>query len=39
VSGEVQVSSDDPLLAEIDARVQVLTLGYPWPDDLPMPEY
>ncbi len=39
VSGEVQVSSDDPLLAEIDTRVQVLTLGYPWPDDLPMPQY
>jgi hypothetical protein len=39
VSGEVQVSSDDPLLAEIDTRVQVLTLGYPWPEDLPMPEY
>ncbi len=39
VSGEVEVSSEDPLLAEIDTRVQVLTLGYPWPDDLPMPEY
>ena len=39
VSGEVQVSSDDPLLAEIDTRVQVLAIGYPWPDDLPMPEY
>lgn len=39
VSGEVQVSSDDPLLAEFDTRVQVLTLGYPWPEDLPMPEY
>ena len=39
VSGEVQVPSDDPLLAAIDTRVQVLTLGYPWPDDLPQPEY
>jgi hypothetical protein len=35
----VQVPSDDPLLAAIDTRVQVLTLGYQWPDDLPQPEY
>lgn len=39
VSGEVQVPSDDPLLARIDTRVQELTLGYPWPEDLPQPQY
>lgn len=39
VSGEVQVSSDDPLLETLDTRVQVLSLGYPWPDDLPQPQY
>lgn len=39
VSGEVQVPSGDPLLDRIGTRVQELTLAYPWPDDLPRPEY
>ncbi len=39
VSGEVEVPTSEPLLEEIDTRVQVLSLGYPWPDDLPMPDY
>ncbi len=39
VSGEVQVPSDEPLLAKLDTRVQVLSIGYPWPEDLPQPEY
>ncbi|WP_152658666.1 hypothetical protein [Devosia chinhatensis] len=39
VAGEVQVPSADPLLATLDTRVQVLTIGYPWPEDLPQPQY
>jgi hypothetical protein len=39
IFGEVQVPSDEPLLEDVGANVQVLTLGYPWPDDLPQPEY
>lgn len=39
VAGEVLVSSDNPLLEVIDARVQVLSFGYPWPDDLDPPDY
>lgn len=39
VAGEVQVPSDEPLLQRIDTRVQVLSLGYAWPDDLPQPQY
>lgn len=39
VAGEVQVDSDEPLLRRIDTRVQVLSLGYPWPQDLPQPQY
>lgn len=39
VSGEVQVPSDEPLLAEMDTRVGVLSIGYAWPEDLPQPEY
>jgi hypothetical protein len=39
VSGEVQVPSRDPLLETIDTRLEVLTLNYPWPEDLPQPEW
>jgi hypothetical protein len=39
VAGEVQVPSSEPLLEAIDTRVQILSLSYPWPDDLPQPEY
>jgi len=39
VLGEVQVPSNEPLLETLDTRVQVLSIGYAWPDDLPKPEY
>lgn len=39
VAGEVQVSSAEPLLQRLDTRVQVVSIGYPWPDDLPQPQY
>ncbi|NGP17389.1 hypothetical protein [Devosia aurantiaca] len=39
VSGEVQVPSDEGLLEILDTRLEVLSLGYAWPDDLPQPEY
>ncbi len=39
VAGEVQVPSDEGLLEILDVRVEVLTLGYPWPEDLPQPDY
>ena len=39
IEGEVQVPSNEPLLEEVDTRVQVLSIGYPWPEDLPQPQY
>jgi hypothetical protein len=39
IFGEVEVPSGEPLLEEAGAKVQVLTLGYPWPEDLPQPEF
>jgi hypothetical protein len=39
VSGEVTVPSSEPLLETLDVRVQSISLGYPWPEDLPQPEY
>ncbi|RYE57869.1 MAG: hypothetical protein EOP20_06815 [Hyphomicrobiales bacterium] len=39
VSGEVTVPSSEPLLKTLDVRVQSITLGYPWPEELPQPEY
>jgi hypothetical protein len=39
VSGEVQVPSDEGLLEILDTRVEVLSLGYAWPEDLPQPDY
>lgn len=39
VAGEVEVPSSEPLLKELDVRVSELTLGYPWPEELPQPEY
>jgi hypothetical protein len=39
VSGEVSVPSGEPLLEKLDTRVQSITVGYPWPEDLPQPEY
>lgn len=39
VSGEVTVPSSEPLLKMLDVRVQSINLGYPWPEDLPQPEY
>lgn len=39
ISGEVELRSDLPLLDEVDTRVVMLAIGYPWPDALPMPEY
>ncbi len=39
VAGEVQVPSAEPLLETLDTRVQVLSIGYAWPEDLPQPEY
>jgi hypothetical protein len=34
ISGEVQVPSDDPLLQQLDTRVQVVSLSYPSPEAL-----
>ncbi|MBO9589324.1 hypothetical protein [Devosia sp.] len=39
VSGEVTVRSSEPLLETLDVRVQSINLGYPWPEELPQPEY
>lgn len=39
VSGEVTVPSSEPLLETLDVRVQSISLGYPWPEELPQPEY
>lgn len=39
VSGEVTVPSSEPLLEQLDVRVQTLSIGYPWPEELPQPEY
>lgn len=39
VSGEVTVPSSEPLLVTLDVRVQSVNLGYPWPEELPQPEY
>lgn len=39
VSGEVTVPSSEPLLETLDVRVQSINLGYPWPEELPQPEY
>lgn len=39
VAGEVQVPSAEPLLETLDTRVQVLSIGYAWPEDLPQPQY
>ena len=39
IAGEVQVPSYEPLLAKLDTRVGVLSVGYAWPDALPQPEY
>ncbi len=39
ISGEVTVPSSEPLLHELDFRVNRLSLGYPWPEELPQPEY
>lgn len=39
ISGEVTVPSDEPLLETLGAKVNVLSLGYPWPENLPQPDY
>ncbi len=39
IAGEVQIASGEKLLEEVDTRVEVLSIGYPWPDDLPQPQY
>lgn len=39
VAGEVQVPSGDAMLETLDARVEVLSIGYAWPADLPQPQY
>lgn len=32
ITGEVQIPSDDPLLKTVDARIAVLSVGYPGPE-------
>lgn len=39
IAGDVELSSDMPLLRELDTRVTFVTIGYPWPDHIPQPEY
>ena len=39
VSGEVTVPSSESLLETLDVRVQSINLGYPWPEELPQPDY
>ena len=39
VSGEVTVPSSEPLLKTLDVRVQSITLGYPYPAELPPQDY
>lgn len=39
VSGEVTVPSSEPLLKTLDVRVQSISLGYPYPDELPKQDY
>ncbi len=39
IAGEVTVPSDEKLLRELDVRVTQISLGYPWPEDLPQPEF
>lgn len=39
IAGDVVVSSSDPLLAKVGVHVQSLNLGYPWPEELPEPEW
>lgn len=39
IAGEVMVPSDEKLLRELDVRVTQISLGYPWPEDLPQPEF
>lgn len=39
VAGEVEVPSSEPLLKTLDVRVQSISLGYPWPEELPPADY
>ncbi len=39
IAGEVTVPSDEKLLRDLDVRVTQISLGYPWPEDLPQPEF
>jgi hypothetical protein len=39
IAGDVLLSSSDPLLAKVGVHVQSLQLGYPWPEELPEPEW
>ena len=35
LAGEVTLPSSEPLLAQLDAHVVSISLGYPWPEELP----
>ena len=39
ISGDVTVPSSEPLLEQLDFRVIDVTIGYPWPEGLPQPDY
>lgn len=39
ISGEVELTSDLPLLDEVDTRVTALAVFYPWPEHIPQEEY
>jgi hypothetical protein len=39
VAGDIELNSDMPLLDEIGTRVTHVSVGYPWPDHIPLPEY
>lgn len=39
VAGEVTVPSSEPLLKTLDVRVQSISLGYPYPDELPQQDH
>lgn len=39
IAGEVTVPSDEPLLETLGMKVNVLSINYPWPEELPQPDY
>ena len=39
VAGDIELNSDMPLLDEIGTRVTYVSVGYPWPEHIPLPEY